>query len=204
MNNDFSPRYLVGATLFIILFIAAVVFLVTYRSETKARATAFSWERKIDIQQWETVEESDWQIPLEGRYVREYSAYHHSVLLPTGTTCSGKPKVCTTTYTSFPVYRTKYDYQIERWMVDRTPALQGFDQKPTWPDVTDLPLLHSPPQIGDERPGTRYSRYTVEFKNKDVTYHLDITEERWKKVGIERSYTIILNIFGQPMDFKDS
>ena len=39
-------------------------------------------------------------------------------------------------YRDEPVYRTKYYYDIERWVVDRTEESNGVDNEPYWPEYT--------------------------------------------------------------------
>lgn len=204
----------VAAVLLCGLLIYGLYGVITYRSETTARATQFSWMRKINIERWMTVQDSGWDIPPTGRELRSYRAIHHWESVWVGshrkctTTGTGKNKkeTCRTIdeYSSVPVYRTKYDYEIERWAVIKTPELSGNDKEPIWPDVTDIHDAHDPPQIGDERPGMRTSRYTIVFQHETKAYTLDFPETRWMTFKPNASYTIVLNIFGQPLDVKET
>jgi hypothetical protein len=204
--SDTAKIGLAGAVL--VLLCSAGYWAVTYRSETRARAAQFSWMRSQAIQRWQTVEESDWNVPPTGRMLRSYPAIHHWDRYVSGSheECSGTgtTRRCSTEldYSDRPVYYTKYDYEIERWVTVRTPTLEGADQSPIWPDVSDLRAAHEPPQIGDERPGMRTSRYTVVLQAERQTYTLDITEERWASFRPGASYVVVLNILGQPMDIR--
>jgi len=75
-------------------------------------------------------------------------------------------------YVSVPVYDTKYYYEIERWVHDRTEESSGVNVEPYWPDYT---------LEDDEREGTQKSEYTIEFyvekKGKSYDYSCDSLEE---------------------------
>lgn len=193
-DDDSKLTLIVGG---VVVFVAVlVVFLVTYRSEANATVVSRSWSRSIDIQRYQTVQESDWEVPAGGRETREYSALHHYDHIYTGSTCTGKPEVCTSNYIDVPVYRTKYDYDIDRWITVRTPELHGVGTEATWPDVSDL---KDGTALGSERAGTRYSKYTVGFTQG---YALDVTEGRWRSYPPGQRVTLILNIFKQALDVK--
>lgn len=197
----------------VLLVIGLIVYAVTYRAETQARATRFTWMRAINIERWQTVEESAWEVPPTGRELRNYRAIHHWEDYISGwheecrTVGTGKDatRKCETVYEheSRPVYRTKYDYLIDRWVVVKTPTMQGDGQSPIWPDTTDIQDEHAPPRIGDERAGQRISRYTTEFVNSEgKRYQLDFAEERWRGFRPGTAYTVILDIFGRALDVR--
>lgn len=194
-------KLVIGVGAFL-LAVACLVFALVYRTEANATVTRRTWQRAINIERWQTVEESDWSVPQGGRMERAYSAYHHSITVVSGyiTSCTGKPLICTRTpiFTSIPVYETKYDYLIERWVIVRTPVKNGVDNEPAWPDVSDL-KTSAVLTIGDERAGMQTSRYTVDFTDG---YSLDLTEERWQAFRPGQHVTLILNLFKQAMDVK--
>ena len=193
----------------LVVFCGAGYWAIAYRSEARAQAVRFSWMRAQVIQRWQTVVESDWGIPSAGRKVREYSAVHHWDHYVSGShqACSGSgtDRRCKTEldYSDRPVYWTKYDYEIERWVIARTPTLQADDQRPIWPDVTDIHEAHDPLQIGDERAGMRSSRYTIALEAPGAHYTLDITEERWTAFEPGAYYVVVCNILGQPVDIRE-
>ena len=206
MYNDESNARAVWTALGVVLLLICIgYFLITYRTEKKVHVAGVSWMRAIDIQQWMTVQESDWDVPTEGRKIREYSAVHHynHVYIGSTQTCSGTGirRTCTSqaNYIDEPVYHTKYDYWIERWVVEKTLVLQAEGHEAKWPDVTDL-TTHTTLTIGDERPGTRTSRYTVAFT--DGYNSLDITEERWRTYDAGQPVVLVLNIFQRAVDIK--
>ena len=66
-------------------------------------------------------------------------------------------------YVSVPVYDTKYYYEIERWVHDRTEESSGVNVEPYWPEYT---------LDDDERAGTQKSEYIIAFyvEKKDTSY----------------------------------
>lgn len=205
---DISKRAFILGAVGVLLLSALLYFLVSYRSAAQVQVTRMTWMRAINIERWWTVQESDWSVPQGGREIRSYSDIHHWERYVSGShqdcsmtgTGSNQRTSCTTEldYSSRPVYQTKYDYWVERWVVVKTPKREGENTAPAWPDVSDLkasPAL----TIGDERAGMRTSRYTVEFTQG---YTLDLTEERWRGFKPGQRVTLILNIFKQAMDVQ--
>jgi hypothetical protein len=190
------------ATAAVVGLALSVYLLVTYRTDAQVEVTRVSWSRAIEIQQYQTVQESAWSIPQGGRETRHYEAFHHYNHIVTGSrqVCSGtgKTQTCSTqlTYTDYPVYQTRYDYDIDRWITVRTPERHGIGHNAEWPDVSDL---KEGTALGSERAGTRISRYTVAFTRD---YALDITEERWRGFTPGMRAVLILNIFRQAMDVR--
>lgn len=203
-QDDYEWRVWVGVGCLVLLVVAAFAFAIVFRTTTNAVVTQRTWNRAINIEQWKTVEESDWGVPQGGRTIRFYSAFHHfnHIYIGSYQVCSGTgtTRSCysVSDYIDQPVYETKYDYAIERWIVVRQPEHHGVDSAPTWPDVTDL---HTSPAltIGDERAGMRLSKYTVKFSDD---YALDMTEERWATYKPGQHVTLVLNIFKQALDVK--
>lgn len=200
MNDDEKFTLIAGSIL--VAAISIVVLLVTYRGHTNAQVVQLTWQRKVDIQQYMTVQESDWNVPHGGRETRRYSALHHYNHIYTGSTkvCSGtgKTRTCTSQahYIDMPVYETKYDYDIDRWITVRTPERHGIGDNAVWPDVSDLKEGNA---LGCERAGTRYSAYTVHFTQD---YSLDIGEERWRGFKPGQRVVLILDIFNRPLDVE--
>lgn len=205
-----SSRMKIGLVIIGSMFALAMSYwAITYRSEARARATRFTWMRSQAIQQWQTVRHEDWNVSSDGRLVSTDRRIHHWDRIPTGShqACSGsgKTRICTTVidYTSYPVWHDWYTYDRDEWVTMRTPTMEGSDQRPIWPDVSDIRAEHTPPQIGDERAGMRTSRYTIVLQGKDESYSLDITEARWLSFEQDAYYTVVLNILGQPLDVHE-
>jgi hypothetical protein len=191
------------------LAIGLVVWAVTYRRTMPATVTRLTWQRSINIERWQTVEESDWSVPSGGRELRNYSAIHHWERYVSGShqvctmkTTNGKvAQSCSTelTYSSRAVYRTKYDYQIERWIVVRAPTRQGVNNAPVWPDVSDL---HTSPAltIGDERAGAQVARYTVELQASGAPYAIDLPQAQWAAYRPGEPCRLVVTLFNRPVE----
>jgi len=211
MNDDLPDSVVIGIVALVVAVLVGCVFALVYRSEQTVMVSATLWERKIDIQAWTTVQESDWSIPEGGRYIRDYPAVHHHDRVWAGShqECSGTgtKRRCSTVndYRSVPVYRTKYDYWIERWVVVRTPESHGSDYNAFWPPSADD--LHDPnpavTEIGDERKGTAYSHYHLLVLTKDkVQYDVDASESDWRSMPVESYVILVLDIFKHPVQVK--
>lgn len=192
----------------IVFGIGLVCFLLLYRTETTGRVTGFQWQTGIDIQRYQTVREDDWSVPVGGRLVYTNWEYHYTSHTYVGSheECNGygENKSCysVSDYRDDPVYDNKYYYDIDRWVFNRRPQAKGNDQKWYWPDVSDIRTEHNPAQVDDERASTRYSAFTVFFASEGKSYSLDVPEERWSKTVIEHSCVLVLNVFGNIMDYK--
>lgn len=87
-------------------------------------------------------------------------------------------------YRDDPVYRTKYYYDIDKWLYDRSYKSSGKDHKPYWADVPELP--------SNERISGRDERYFIEGINR---------KEKVRKIGLEYGDWIEVEI-GQTVKLK--
>lgn len=75
-------------------------------------------------------------------------------------------------YVSVPIYDTKYYYEIERWVYDRTEESSGVNDEPYWPEYT---------LDDNEQVDTEEGIYTIEFyaetKDKAYDYTCESLEE---------------------------
>jgi len=80
---NFISRYkpILLSSLLILLLIAGLIFAFTPRYY-EVLVTGFSWERNIDIEKWQTVNESDWILPANARlqYSRQEFSHYQQVL----------------------------------------------------------------------------------------------------------------------------
>lgn len=93
-------------------------------------------------------------------------------------------------YRKEPVYQTKYRYEIDKWVHDRTREEEGTDYNPQWPRVS----------IGkNEREGEREEEYTVYFvgKKKGKTYEVDLPFEEWKTYKEGQTHKLKINRLGK-------
>lgn len=60
-----------------ILCLAIGAFLIFGSSDTEAVVSGFEWERTVEIEQFQTVVEEDWQLPNEARLISQREEIHH-------------------------------------------------------------------------------------------------------------------------------
>lgn len=60
-----------------ILCLAIIAFLIFGGRESGATVSGFQWQRTVDIEQYQTVVEEDWQVPSEGRLLSSRQDIHH-------------------------------------------------------------------------------------------------------------------------------
>ena len=105
------------------------------------------------------------------RYVTEYEQK------PVYETRHWKEPVLEPVYRDDPVYRTKYYYDIWRWVYSRTLKNEG--------QVTKTPQFPNPNLAENERFGRKYKEYwVVAFNNKEEKKIYKTTEEIWKQLSI--------------------
>lgn len=78
-------------------------------------------------------------------------------------------------YKDVPRYQTKYYYQIDRWVIDRTEKSSGVDNEPYWPEYS----------LGEkERKGKESGQYSLVIgtEKKEYSYSLNLNEwQSYKK-----------------------
>lgn len=193
------------ATLF--LLIGLIFILIPKEQELTVKD--MSWERSINVERYQTVNESDWYLPTGARlhYSQEEFSHYEKVLdhYETKTREVSRQRVSgyeeyvtgyrdlgngyfeeiTSTrpvyetyyetetyqdpvYRDEPVYKTKYYYEIDKWLYERSVKTSGNNKSPYWGDVN----LNS-----DER-----------VSNKNETYYITGLNEKEKELTISLSY----------------
>lgn len=86
-------------------------------------------------------------------------------------------------YDYIPIYDTKYYYEIDRWVYDRTEKSSGKMDVPYWPEFT----------LGTkERESGRSETYTIYFETEKKTYSKTVSYEEWKKFNLGEKYHITI------------
>ena len=90
-------------------------------------------------------------------------------------------------YRQDPVYRTKYYYDIERWVYDHTVTSREHDKSPYWPEVT---------LKNNQRQGTKHQKYiiTAVYEEKSADYTMDYDE--WKNISVGDELHVLVHITG--------
>lgn len=154
-----------GATAIgLITFLVFIFFLNTHPVQVTVQS--FTWERKIEIEAYEQRRRDGWDTPSDAYdidtswQVHHYeSVYSHTSYYECGT--KEYPRRCSTDhYRQEPVYRTYYDYTVDRWGFDYWLVAKATDKNPQWPT---LPMTLSTAEVlGNEREGNdRTESYKV-------------------------------------------
>lgn len=219
------------STTLILSVIVGIVFLFIPKYE-EITVTDFSWERSIAIEKYQTVDESDWQLPPNARlkYSREEIRIYKEVLdhyetsywevteerkvgekeVVVGYKDLGngyfeeitKTEPIYETYTRVesskvpiyieePVYDTKYYYEIDKWLYDRTSYNKGKGQiNVKWPDVSNL--------SSDERISTKQEKYfVIGYNSKEESKKFELPYSSWIDLKSGQKITIKYTVFGK-------
>ncbi len=170
-----------------------------FRRTVVATVEGFSWERQVFLKKLVWVEESSLNGFPEGsqnqRTTRESYQSYEFVRSETRTITTG-PSGQTTTTTE-PVYewvtrwRTKYLYEIQRWVDSRQPASAGEDRSPYWPAyVLDESV--------SERLDHRQERYLVHYRSaRGKRFQRKMPEDVWSQVDEKETYKLKTDVFGR-------
>lgn len=208
------------------LGVIGLIYLLIPKTQ-KITITEMSQQRSIEIEKYQTVEESDWSLPTGARlqYSREEFSHYQQVLdhYETKTRQVTKERISgyenyvsgyrdlgngyfeeitssrpiyetyyeTETYQD-PVYRneavyqTKYYYEIDKWLYERSIKTNGVDKKPYWGDVT----LES-----NERESSKSEFYYVtglNKKNKESKISLSFSD--WSSLEVGQSVKLKISL----------
>ena len=90
-------------------------------------------------------------------------------------------------YRNEPVYDTKYYYDIDRYVFDRTVETSGTDNEPVWGD-TDLK--------DGERTGSRKEKYTIQFEDGGKEKSIDTDLDVWSRYKVGDEIDLMKNNVG--------
>ena len=208
--------------LFSILAIAGLIFIFIPKPQ-QLTVQNFSWQRSIEIERYQTVKESDWNLPAGARllYAQEEFSHYEEVLdhYETKTREVAKERLVgyeeyvsgyrdlgngyfeeiissspvyetyyeTETYEE-PVYRneavfrTKYYYEIDKWLFERSVKTSGKDKEPYWGEVN----LASDERVSSERENYYISALNKKGKEKSIT----LSYEDWNSLEIGENVTL--------------
>jgi len=212
----------------IVALIVGLVYIFIPKNQ-EITINSFNWERSIQIERYQTVDESGWSLPEGARlhnskkeiyaYEQVLDHYENRTRQVAKQRISGYEEYVTgyrdlgngyfeeitaqrpiyetyyetehyqePVYRSEPIYKTKYYYEIDKWLYDRTLTTSGYDQNPYWEDVSALKK--------DERVSTRNEKYyingtTAKGKSKEIS----IPYEEWKDLAVGDTVNIKVSIF---------
>lgn len=92
---------------------------------------ALDWERTVSIGRKKLVKDSAWEAPKNAKIYDTQYMFKKMIKVPSGVDAHG-----VTQYREEPQYATKYYYEIEKWVTDRTLRSHGSNCEPFDPEFT--------------------------------------------------------------------
>ena len=189
-------------TILLLIILGVVLLLVLgmvfFRRTVVATVEGFSWERQVFLEKEAWVEESSLGGFPEGsrnqRSTRESYQSYEFVRQETRTTTDANGN--TTTNTA-PVYewvtrwRTRYLYEIQRWMDSRHLVSSEQNRTPYWPSY-----------VLDERVSERVrntkEKYLVHLRSaRGKQFRREMPEDAWTQFDERKTYVLKADIFGR-------
>ncbi|HLC49689.1 MAG TPA: zinc finger Ran-binding domain-containing protein [Candidatus Andersenbacteria bacterium] len=226
-----SPR-LIGICAGILLFSGMLLWWLLTPQSINVQLAFVSWERSIATEDYKTVREEDWSVPVGGRTVSQVSALHHydqvlvgyetrtrevSEQVQVGTEevvtgqrdmgngyfeemTSSSPVYETQyrtetyeepVYIEEPVYKTKYTYDIDRWVTGISLTSSGQNDKPQWSDFKPTSIRREV-----KREGKYHATFQpLEENTKPILYTIT-DEKKWRQYQKGGVYVLFRNRLG--------
>jgi hypothetical protein len=103
-------------------------------------------------------------------------------------------------YRQIPIYDTKYEYDVDRWVTDTVLVAQG---KADDPGDADAPAWPQPRLADRRREGERKEKYVLVFHdNRDHTYQREVPLEQYQALRVGASTQIRVNNAGTLLEVK--
>ena len=154
--------------LIVIIFLVFIGYLC-YPKPATVEVTDIGWECEVQLQELKTVTESDWSVPSGARVRDSYS------------------DIYTYTYVNnipIPIYETKYDYDVERWVKGRTIKTSGNNKSPYYGEV-ELAPASGEYGVGEEREYRRTTTRIITGKVNGEYETLIVDDDSWwQKINI--------------------
>lgn len=202
--------FMLGAVALVALVIAGIVYAVTYRKEARGDVVGMTWERTVQIEDFQVRVGQGWDETVPGDAYgvscerREHGTEQEKV--GEREECSDVPqgdgtfrRECRSIpiYQERPVYDQWCSYRVDRWDHARTVEARGEwpDPAPAWPEVT---LASGAGRFGQERESGRQATYTVVVHDADSERHtcdLDSLDE-WMQYSRGTKVTLELYVTG--------
>ena len=122
-------------------------------------------------------------------YVDQGNGYFQSVQVPQYATRYRTEYYEEPIYRQEPIYGTKYYYDIQRWLYNRTLTSSGEADEPYWPQEALQP--------GTEREGGRTEQYAIKCASEKETYTLQMTLGEWQSFRVGDRVNLTLSAGGR-------
>lgn len=230
-KNFVKKHYIKFIAIFLTLgVIFGITALLLPRNEN-VTVTGFSWERSIDVEKFQTIQESGWNLPSGARlkyekneiydYEKVVDHYETKTKQVEKTRVSGYETYVTgykdlgngyfeeitderpvyetyyeteeykePIYRQEPIYKTKYYYEIDKWLYERTIKTSGNDKDVYWGKTDSLE--------DDERTATKHEKYYVKGNNRDgKSLEFLLSYEDWTNIQIDTEYEVSISFDGR-------
>lgn len=217
---------IVAVILAVVVVLGGLGFLTFHTTSYSSQVTGFSWQRNINIEEYQVFHESNWDSSPSGAYnvTSSYLFYEKQPIYETKTRQVYVPSSYTT-YTDLgngavvsntvdtshyeteyyqeltgyrDIYKWYYTYDINRWSYTRSVVTKEEDHNPYWGDYSLR--YNGLTTIGAERVGSTSEMYLVFFQVKldkeTKTFSLSTNQNDWNEYVIGNSYTLKVNHFG--------
>jgi hypothetical protein len=92
-------------------------------------------------------------------------------------------------YREEPVYATKYYYEIDKWLYDRSISTDGLNQNPYWAEI----VLED-----DERISKKSQKYyIIGINSKDAEQNISLDYDVWINLKVNQTIKVKVSIFGE-------
>ena len=211
-------------------FLVGLVFLLIPK-EHELTVQELSWEYNINIERYQTVQESDWYLPSGARLLstrleisgyepvldhyetRTHQVSHQEIVgyeeyvsgyrdlgngyaeeiisyQPIYQTYYDTETYQEPIYRDEPIYSTKYYYEIDKWLYERTVTTSGNDKSTYWGE----PNLNSDERISSKK--EIYSFVGIDEKGKDR--NIELSYEDWSSLDIGQTVKVKVSLgFGE-------
>jgi predicted nucleic acid-binding Zn ribbon protein len=205
---------IIGAVAAAALCIVAAVFAITYRKDVSGKVEALTWERTIDIENFQPRTDSSWDESVPGdaysvscstrqRGTRRVETGSHQECKDVDQGDGSFRRECKTVtdYRDEPVYDQWCAYTVDRWGKNREVKAKGdVTQDPYWPQYS-LASGSGSKRYGQERTGDTHEKYTVVIRDSGgkEKYTCDYGDQNtWARYSVEMDVALKVNITGGP------
>jgi hypothetical protein len=188
-----------------VLLTGVVLVLLFWTQTTALTVTGHTWTREIKIEEFRTVNQSEWcnTMPSDARRVTRTQEVRSYKQIPDGQDCRtvrvdrgdgtySERQECTTRYRKEPVYDDKCHFEVDRWTYTRSATTQGSSlaQTPAWPEPKLAQRGTRPDTLGNERMGPRVEHNFVHLVDAENQPHqCDFPQQQWSGIGDGTQWT---------------
>lgn len=201
---------IIGGVALLAVCVIAAVFALTYRKDTSGQVSALTWQRTIEIQDYQPRAGSGWDetVPVDAygqtcdrreRGERQVPDGSHEECRDVDQGDGSFRRECRTVqdYRKETIYDMWCTYTVDRWDYKRKASASGTGKSPPpdWPQVT---LASGTGRYGAERAGKQHETYTVVVHDDGGDTHECSFESQavWDQYEVGMAVTLKLYITG--------